>query len=227
LIVQQAASRPPWYRRRPVVVAEGADVLPMAAAEVEGVAAVFPRCHKLHGPTATVVQVSKAAAYSHLVHIACHAYFDPSRPLASYVGLPSGESLRANDLPPGRAAPRLVFLSSCRSAEVAPLLGGEVFGLAAGMLGSGVRAVIAGLWPVADAEVSPLVWAFYRHLLATDSCRAMTYAQREALARPGSSPLHWAVFGLYGDPSALPPPGWWRKALNRRRLRRHEGIFRG
>ena len=55
--------------------------------------------------------------------------------------------------------------SACRSAEVASLIGREVFGLVTGLLGGGVRAVLAGLWPVADREVRPLMWRFYRHRL--------------------------------------------------------------
>jgi CHAT domain len=51
----------------------------------------------------------------------------------------------------------------CRSEQVAPLLGREVFGLVTGVLGGGVRAVLAGLWPVAAQEAAPLMWHFYRH----------------------------------------------------------------
>ena len=43
------------------------------------------------------------------------------------------------------------------------LLGREVFGLVTGVLGGGVRAVLAGLCPVAAQEVTPLMWHFYRH----------------------------------------------------------------
>jgi hypothetical protein len=101
----------------------------------------------------------------------------------------------------------LVTLSACRSAEVAALLGHEVFGLVTGLLGGGVRAVLAGLWPVADREILPLMWRFYNSRLTCDLATALAQAQRETLTASDASPLFWAAFALFGDPAALPAPG--------------------
>jgi CHAT domain-containing protein len=119
----------------------------------------------------------------------------------------------------------LLALSACRSAEVAPLLGQEVFGLVTGLLGAGVRAVLAGLWPVADRETVLLMWRLYHQRLTHDLAGALARAQREELARPHASPLFWAAFALHGDAAALPAPGWLGRWLGGRRGRWHAGRF--
>jgi hypothetical protein len=108
---------------------------------------------------------------------------------------------------------------------VAPLLGREVFGLVTGLLGSGVGAVLAGLWPVADRETLPLMWCFYRRRMTLDLAAALAAAQREALAAPDSSPLFWAAFALFGDAGALPAPGRWSRRLAAWRQHRHARRF--
>jgi hypothetical protein len=116
-----------------------------------------------------------------------------------------------------------VTLSACHSGEVAPLIGREAFGLVIGLLGGGVRAVLAALWPVADAETRRLMWRFYQHRLLHGPPAALALAQREMLAA-NVSPLFWAPFALFGDPQALPPPTlWWRwlARLQQKRHRRH------
>jgi CHAT domain-containing protein len=161
-------------------------------------------------------------ARARVVHFACHADFDGRRPLAACLHLPSGEAITALEwLGEPVAGLPLVTLSACRSAEVSPLLGKEVFGLVTGLLGGGVRAVLAGLWPVGDREVPPLMWRFYRHRLVEELPTALALAQRETLADPDSSPLFWAAFALFGEATALPAPGPWWRWLARHRQRRH------
>jgi hypothetical protein len=212
--------------RPALVVTAAADVLPQAAAEGAGVAATFLWSRVLHGRAATRAALRRGMARARVVHFACHANFDNEHPLAAHVALPSGEPLRALDWlgEPVDGLP-LVTLSACRSAEVAPLLGREVFGLVTGLLGGGVRAVLAGLWPVADREATPLMWRFYRHRLTADLAAALARAQREALSDPASSPLFWSAFALFGDPSALPAPGPFRRWLARRLQVRHARHF--
>jgi tetratricopeptide (TPR) repeat protein len=211
--------------RPALMITEPPEVLPQAASEGAGVAASFLWNRRLHGQAATRAALRRGLARARVVHFACHAHFDNEHPLAAHVALPSGEALRALDWlnEPVDGLP-LVTLSACRSAEVAPLLGSEVFGLLTGLLGGGVRAVLAGLWPVADRETQPLMWRFYGHRLAGDLAAALARAQRETLADPESSPLFWSAFALFGDPAALPAPGivgrWlgqWRRARHLRR----------
>jgi CHAT domain-containing protein len=229
LVVQQHRTRRQRRGRWRAVVAVGDDStsanLPAAGREAEGVAAAFLRGRSRTGAGADRRWLRGWLARARLVHLACHADFDPARPLAARLHLPSGEVLHALEWleEPVRGLP-LVTLSACRAAELAPLAGGEVFGLVAGLLAGGVRAVVAGLWPVADAEAPPLMWSFYRHLLLEPLPAALAAAQREALA---GSPLFWAAFALFGDPEAMPAaPRPWRW-LARRRQRRHARRYGG
>jgi hypothetical protein len=99
--------------------------------------------------------------------------------------------------------------------------------LVGGLLGGGARAVLAGLWPVADEEAPPLLWAFYRHLLREPLPMALARAQREALSDPKGSPLFWAAFALFGDPDAVRPPPvplrWLTSWRQRQHARRYPG----
>jgi CHAT domain-containing protein len=161
-----------------------------------------------------------------VVHLACHAEFDADRPLAACLRLPSGEVLYALEWldEPVHGLP-LVTLSACRAGEVGPLAGGETFGLVSGLLAAGARAVVAGLWPVADAEAPPLVWSFYRHLMCRPPAAALALAQREALSGADSSPLFWSAFALFGDALAVPPPGLFWRWLAHWRQSRHARRF--
>jgi tetratricopeptide (TPR) repeat protein len=228
LVVHQARTRRQVRGRlRPaLVVTEAPTVLPEAVHEGRGVAGSFLWSRTLHGPAATRTALHHELARARVVHFACHAHFDSDHPLAACIGLPSGETLRALEwLDEPVAGLPLVTLSACRSAEVAPLLGREVFGLVTGLLGGGVRAVLAGLWPVADREVPPLMWRFYRQRLTGDLATALTQAQRETLAEANASPLFWAAFALFGDAAALPAPGRWGRWLARWRQRRFARRF--
>jgi CHAT domain-containing protein/tetratricopeptide (TPR) repeat protein len=230
LVVQQHRTRRQrrWVWRPVVAVADGADALPAAGREAEGVAAAFLRGSSRTGVSADRRWLRGWLARARLIHLACHAEFDSARPLTAYLRLPSNEALHALEWleEPVRGLP-LMTLSACRSAAVAPLAGGEAFGLVTGLLAAGVRAVIAGLWPVADERTPPLMWSFYRHLLLEPLPAALAAAQREALAGPDASPLFWAAFALFGDPDAIPAaPRPWRWLL-RWRQRRHARQYAG
>jgi tetratricopeptide (TPR) repeat protein len=227
LLVHQARhrrARAPW--RPAVIVAERPEVLPAAGAEAAGVRASFLRSRGLPPGQTTRAELRRWLRRARVAHFACHAEFDPRRPLSARVLLPSGESVHALEWldEPVTGLP-LVTLSACRSAKVGPLVGAEVFGLVGGLFGGGVRAVLAGLWPVADEAARDFMWRFYRRRLTADLATALAEAQRESLAGPGSSPFLWAAFALFGDPSALPAPRWPWSVLRRARQRRHARRF--
>jgi CHAT domain-containing protein len=229
LFVHQAARRKERRRsflRPAVVVAEKPAVLPEAEREGEGVAATFFRSRRVPPEVASRKSCKSWLARAWVAHFACHAEFDGRRPLAARLVLPSGEAIHALEwLEEPVADLPLVTLSACRSAEVGPLMGREMFGLVTGLLAGGVGVVLAGAWPVADREVPPLMWRFYRHRLLHDLPRALALAQREALQAPDGSPLFWAVFALFGDGDALPAPGILARFLARRRYRWHQRRF--
>jgi CHAT domain-containing protein len=202
--------------------------LPAALPEAEGVAAAFLRGRCLPTETLDRRGVRRWLARSWLAHFACHAEFNPERPLAACLRLPSGEVVHALEwLEEPVKGLRLVTLSACWSAQVASVVGGEVFGLVSGLLGGGTRAVLAGLWKVADKETPPFMWSFYRHLLLEPLPSALARAQREALSHPEGSPLFWASFALFGDPDAVRPPfvpwRWLASWRQRHHARRYPG----
>jgi hypothetical protein len=227
LLVHQARARRRRSPLRPaVVVTESPAVLPDAEREGEGVAASFLRSRHLRGSEANRAALRRRLASARAVHFACHADFEGGHPLGACLRLPSGESVRAPEWldEPIDGLP-LVTLSACRSGEVAPLLGAEVFGLVNGLLAGGARAVLAGLWPVADREAVPFMWSFYRHRLRQDLAGALASAQREMLRDKDISPLFWGAFALFGDAAGLPAPAWGWRWLARWRHERHARRF--
>jgi tetratricopeptide (TPR) repeat protein len=227
LLVHLTRSPGPRSRFRPaLVVTESPAVLPEAEREGRGVAAAFWRSRCLRGQEADRSAVRAALGRAVVAHFACHATFDPERPLAACVRLPSGQPIHALEwLGEPIAGLRLATFSACRSGEVAPVVGRDVFGLVSGVLGGGARAVLAGLWPVADQEALPLMWHFYNRRLTEDLATALAQAQRAALAAPESSPLFWAAFALFGDGQALPAVCPWLRWAARWRQRRHARRF--
>jgi tetratricopeptide (TPR) repeat protein len=194
--------------------------------EGQGVAAAFDQRTILHDRLATREAVRPRLPAVDVFHVACHATFAPGQPLTARLEMPSGEAWTAAEWlrEPLRGLP-LVTLSACRSLQVGRLIGDEVFGLVAGFLGGGARAVLGGLWPVVDRPAVDLMWRFYRHLMLADPVTALAQAQREMLGTPAATPLYWAVFALFGDPGGLPAPGWLARRRARRRQRRHEMAF--
>jgi hypothetical protein len=211
-----------WRWRPTVVVAETPEVLPQAEQEAKGVAGTFLRAKALVGPAAQRRMVRQQLSRACVAHFACHADFEAEHPLAAALHLPSGESIRALEwLAEPVAGLRLVTLSSCRSGEVGSYLGRETFGQVTGLLGAGVRAVLASLWTIADRETCAVMWRFYRHRLTCDLATALARTQRE-LQAAGVSALFWAAFTLFGEGDAIPAPVWPWRAWARWRQRRHK-----
>ncbi len=168
--------RPSWWRRRRVLVVTAAPPevagtrgLRYAQAEGRGVAAAFACAWNLHHGEATRARIAPLLGRVAAAHFACHALFEAKHPLAAWIHLPSGEPWYAPHwLAASVKGLPLVTLSTCQSAEMAPALGGEVFGLATGLLGAGVRAVVGGLCRIPDRETATFMWRFYRHALTND-----------------------------------------------------------
>lgn len=209
-----------------VVVAEAPTELPSAGLEADGVAAALSFVCRLTEGAARRDVLRELLRRARVAHFACHACFDPDQALAAFLQLPSGEEWRTLDwLDESFADLPLVTLSACRSAEVGQLMGREVFGLVTGVLAAGVRAVVAGLWPVSDEEAVRFTWRFYRHRMTTNLATALARTQRDAMHDRQASPLFWGVFGLYGDAEALPAPGLWGRWWGRWRQARHARRF--
>src|SRR5262249_59762517 len=102
LLYHQAARRARGRRFGPaVVLSESPDVLPAAQREARSVAAAFWRSVRLQGKQASRAALSRLLPSARGLHLACHSYFEPQRPLSPHVGLPSGKDWNAPDWPAG------------------------------------------------------------------------------------------------------------------------------
>jgi CHAT domain-containing protein/tetratricopeptide (TPR) repeat protein len=156
-----------------------------ARREAEGVAQLVGVAPQL-GEAATIAALRKSASAS-LLHLAAHGGLSPG---GAFVRLADGEVTVA-DVVTWRLAPRVVVLASCASGARPS---GSMWGALGGaFLAAGSQAVMATLWSVEDEATASLVRAFYAAGGATDPARALSQAQRAAIAA-GVSPRHWAAF---------------------------------
>jgi CHAT domain-containing protein len=84
-----------------------------------------------------------------LLHVATHVAFERDAPLASSIVLAAGDVLTAEELVGLDLDGCLVVLSGCDSGQGA-LRGGEVVGLARGLLVAGARAAVVSFWSSSD-----------------------------------------------------------------------------
>jgi hypothetical protein len=188
--------RPSTPRTGALVVGDPARDLKRAIDEAENVAQTLG-VKPLLGPEASIEAVSSGFQTARVVHIAAHASFDPDDPLNSVLHLADGE-LSARRLIGSWNTSELVVLSACESGTGAPILGGEVLGVATELLRSGVQAVIASIWPVDDAATAYLMKQFHRSRVGgLATARALAKAMSATKAQPGwSGPYYWAGFVL-------------------------------
>lgn len=86
-----------------------------------------------------------------IITFACHASFlGGKQALSSYIKLSGKDRLTARDILKVKAAADLVVLSACESGQSEEMPGDEMFGLVRSFLFSGVKSVMASLWPVDD-----------------------------------------------------------------------------
>jgi len=192
-----------------------AQLAPLAGAESEGaeVAALYPGAESIAGGAATRDRVIDALGRHVVVHFAGHAVTLADNPLVSVLPLaPVGEAdsgaLYAYELL-GRplTRTRLVVLASCATAGEAGPEAEAISGFVRPLLGDGVPAVVASLWPVDDRVTAELFRIFHRRFRAGDAAtQALRSAQLALLRRPGAerpSPRLWAGFEVFGGSAGV------------------------
>ena len=135
----------------------GAELEARAIATTNGV-------RPLIGAEATEHTIRADLARCDLVHLAAHGRLDPIAPSDSSIVLAGRDELTVSDLVGLRIRSQLVVLSACDSGRGAASLGGDVVGLARGLLAAGVRRSIVSLWPVDDAPACATMSLFHQHL---------------------------------------------------------------
>lgn len=190
--------------------------LPYAAEEARRIVTALP-AQTVSGPAATTGRFLAALDRYDVLHLACHALFDPHEPQRSSLVFADQDDprrpayLSVSRLYNRRATARLAVLSGCQTglADLAP--GGELDGLVRAFLMAGVRTVIASQWRVDDEATADLMAAMYRNLSAGQQAgAALRAAQLAVRGNPGfAHPHFWAAFELSGDwrlrTAAAPP----------------------
>ena len=146
------------------VVALAGPGLAHADAEVEAVAASWPRATRLVGEDAVRSATADALRTAGVVHLAVHGHHEAEKPLFSWVQLADGP-LFAHELEGSTVPGSLVVLSACEVGRATVRPGGEVLGLASVLLRLGAGAVVAALSPIRD-DVAAVVMPMMHGLLS-------------------------------------------------------------
>ncbi|KAG8720174.1 hypothetical protein FRC09_010016, partial [Ceratobasidium sp. 395] len=120
---------------------------------------------RLAEETATPAAVLSAMKQHSWVHLACHASQNLADPAASAFTLHKGHldlaTITREQLPNAQ----LAFLSACETAMGDEGIPDGAVHLAAGMLMSGYRTVIATMWPIHDSDAPIIAEQFYSQIL--------------------------------------------------------------
>jgi tetratricopeptide (TPR) repeat protein len=163
--MRASAAVPP--SRRQVTLARGPGLL-TDGAEVPLVAQLYDDVTVLSGDEATAGRVLSALDGAWLAHIAAHGRFRADSPLFSSLRMHDGP-LTVYDFEQLRRAPYRLVLSSCDSGVLAPVGADELLGLVSSLLPLGMAGIIAGVVPLNDQAVVPLMVTLHRYLRAGQS----------------------------------------------------------
>jgi tetratricopeptide (TPR) repeat protein len=162
----RAHAAPPPSRRQ-VTLARGPGLV-TDGAEVPLLAELYEDVTVLSGGEATAARVLSAIDGAWLAHIAAHGRFRADSPLFSSLRMQDGP-LTVYDFEQLRRAPYRLVLSSCDSGVLAPAGADELLGLVSSLLPLGTAGIIAGVVPLNDHAVVPLMVSLHRHLRAGQS----------------------------------------------------------
>jgi CHAT domain-containing protein len=183
--------------------------LPGASAEVETIAAMFPRDRRMlaMGDDAskqhvTVLAQDGAFARTRYLHIAAHGVLAADAPQWSSIVLADRGAisyLTAAELATFDIRADLVTLSACETALGKDVAGEGVFGLPYALAVAGARATLLTFWPVADRPTAEFMRRFYAKLArGSTPARALAQTKREFMtSEEYSAPFYWAAFVLY------------------------------
>jgi tetratricopeptide (TPR) repeat protein len=168
------AAKPPGSRR--VTLARGPG-LTTDGAEVPVLADMYSGATVLSGKEATAERVLSAIDGAWLAHIAAHGRFRADSPLFSSLQMRDGP-LTVYDFEQLRRAPYRLVLSSCDSGVLAPAGADELLGLVSSLLPLGTAGIVAGVVPLNDDALVPLMVSLHTHLLVGQSLAESLYRVR-------------------------------------------------
>jgi tetratricopeptide (TPR) repeat protein len=174
------AARPP--SRRHVALTRGPGLITHGA-EVPLIAKLYDDVTELSDGDATASRVLSAIDGAWLAHIAAHGRFRADSPLFSSLHLHDGP-LTVYDFEQLRRAPFRLVLSSCDSGVLAPVGADELLGLVSSLLPLGTAGIIAGVVPLNDHAVVPLMMNLHHHLQAGQSLAESLCRVRREVTNP-------------------------------------------
>ena len=183
----------------------GGSNLPQVATELATLRQRWPQATSLTGAAATTTAFHQHAPQSRLIHLAAHARFRADEVMLSAFTL-ADRPLTLLEISRLSLAAELVVLSGCETGH-GRLHGNDLFSLATGFLGAGVRALLVTLWRVDDTVTAALMDRFYDEWAAGANpanalCQAQRWLLQESQQRPDLAgchhPAYWAPFAMLG-----------------------------
>lgn len=173
--------------------------LPGAAVEATAVAKTHG-VRPLIGSDAGEDAIRSGLADANLVHLAAHGRLDPIAPSDSSIVLAGRDELTVSDLVGLQIDAELAVLSACDSGRGAASLGGDVVGLARGLIAAGARRSVVSLWPVDDAPACATMSLFHEHLAGGVPAAQALHAAQQAVRGMSGDDIAARYVELGGDP---------------------------
>jgi CHAT domain-containing protein len=136
-----------------------------------------------------------------VIHLSCHAYFNPKEPLKSGLLL-SDRMLTVKDIFSMIIKANLLVLSACQTGLNEQKPGDELIGLTRAFLYSGTGSIMVSLWSVSADSTLKLIESFYTKIKneKMSKAEALQKAQIEMIRDERyAHPYYWAPFILIGD----------------------------
>lgn len=166
-VLDQLVRRParPGGPETRVVVGYSDEMIPHAEREAREIASRLSGgrlggARLITGAEATIARVTEAMHGASLVHLATHARFIASNPLASGVRLADGW-LTAREIYGMRLDAAEVVLSGCDTGRSVATAGEELMGLSRAFLVAGARSLVMSLWPAHDQSTAEFMVSIY------------------------------------------------------------------
>ncbi len=136
-----------------------------------------------------------------VIHLSCHAYFNPEETLNSGLLLSDG-MLTVKDIFNMNIKANLLVLSACQTGINEQKPGDELIGFTRALLYSGTKSMLVSLWSVSADPTLELMESFYKKIKNknVNKAEALQKAQIEMIQdKHYSHPYYWAPFVLIGD----------------------------
>ncbi|MEE1810141.1 CHAT domain-containing protein [Streptomyces sp. BE133] len=162
--------------------------------ELQAIGAHFRSPNIVLDPGAASPDLLDVAARNDILHIACHAAFEPGAPHLSRLLL-ADRPVFAFEMALAPLNAAHVVLSACETADAAAHQGGHTQSLASAFLTAGASGVTGSLWPVNDRATARFLTTLYEHRISTGASMSDALGwTRSVFAEETSHPHYWAPF---------------------------------